>query len=90
MAIVRGGQTVRSASARENDQESVLGARSGILTASFGGLKTRYNRFVIGVSGYFPVGVTAPPPGDISRAAPSGNSHSGDIVVTPRHGPAPR
>jgi hypothetical protein len=36
IAIVRGGQTVRSASARENDREITPGARSGIVTASFG------------------------------------------------------
>ena len=36
MAIVRGGQTVQSASARENEQEITPGVRSGILTASFG------------------------------------------------------
>jgi len=36
MAIVRGGQTVRSASAREDDREFTPGARSGIVAASFG------------------------------------------------------
>ena len=34
-AIVWGGQTVRSASARENDREITAGVRSGIVTASF-------------------------------------------------------
>ena len=34
-AIVWGGQTVRSAPARENDREITAGARSGIVTASF-------------------------------------------------------
>jgi hypothetical protein len=36
MAIVGGSQTVRSASAREDDREFIPGARSGIVTASFG------------------------------------------------------
>jgi hypothetical protein len=36
MAIVEGNQTVRSALARENDREITPGARSGIVTASFG------------------------------------------------------
>src|ERR1700729_299509 len=90
MAIVEGNQTVRAALARENDREITPGARSGIATASFGAGEIRYNRFFIGVSGYFPVGVTAPPTGDIRRAAASGNCHSGDIVVTLRQGPAPR
>jgi hypothetical protein len=36
IAIIWGGQTVRSASAGENDREITLGARSGIMTASFG------------------------------------------------------
>ena len=52
----------------------------------FWGLKTRYKRFVIGVSVYFPVGVMGPPTGDIRRAAASGNCQSVDIVVTPRQG----
>ncbi len=89
MAIFGGGQTLRSASARENEREITCGAqryRGRVLW----GLKTRYKRFVLGVSGYFPVGVTAPPTGDARRAAASGNCHSGDIVVTPRHGPASR
>jgi hypothetical protein len=36
MTTILGGQTVRSASARENDRESAHGARSGIVTAYFG------------------------------------------------------
>jgi hypothetical protein len=36
MAIVQGNQTVRPALARENDREITPGARSGIVTASFG------------------------------------------------------
>ena len=48
------------------------------------GLKTRYNRFVIGVSGYFPVGVTARRNEDTRRAAASGNCRSGDIAVRTR------
>ena len=36
MAIFWGGQTLRSASARENEREITSGARSGIVTASVG------------------------------------------------------
>jgi hypothetical protein len=36
MALVWSGQTVRPASGRENDREFSPGARSGIVTASFG------------------------------------------------------
>ena len=49
MAIVEGNQTVRPASARENDREITPGARSGIVTASLGLEDTvqsfRYRRF---------------------------------------------
>lgn len=63
MAILGGGRTVRSASARENDRGITPGARSGILTASVG---ARKHGTIVSLSAFqvtFPSELRSPQPG---------------------------